>query len=347
MGQDSVLQALEELINAALAKEVDPELDTSAVIGAKWKELFTNFKDRYQQRILENFHSLQMKLLCEQREGTALFERRNVEKWQIAFDHLEMMWHLAQELGQLQALETEKVNEQENCLATALGQLFPKGLLVTNEVICLLRGAFPDGALSRWRSLHEIATTILYLNKCGEPAAQAYLLSFHFSARQAARQINEYSERSGIEEFSEEEMHQFDQRCDLAQKILGRKISNDKSGVWPAITGKHNSFAEIEKYVGLDHWRPRYKVASVHNHASLQPNRKLLGMSEAKENVTLIGQSNSGFGDPFQMTAISLAQATSGYLLSTANPDRLVYSDVMLKLADEMPEIALKVENSP
>ena len=102
----------------------------------------------------------------------------------------------------------------------------------------------------------------------------------------------------------------------------------------------------MERHVEMDHWRPRYKWASRHTHADFSPNEKMLGTSEAKSPVVLVGASNSGFADPLMMTAISLAQITSTYLLVTPNFDRVVHSQVILKLFDEMNDIAIKTRDN-
>ncbi len=227
----------------------------------------------------------------------------------------------------------------------ALSNIFPKALLVTNEIICLLKGGFPDGALARWRSLHELTVTAMYILQEGREPAIAYMLSFHFAARRAALQMNEHAERARLEKFSKSDLEGLDTRRNEAEKVLGRKIEKDKDGEWPAINLKHRDFAAIEKRVDMDHWRPRYKWASQHTHADLKPVGNLLGMSESKEAVNLVGASNSGFADPFMMTAISLAQITSTYLSVTPNLDRVVHSSVLLKFSDEMSEIAMKSQN--
>lgn len=185
----------------------------------------------------------------------------------------------------------------------------------------------------------------MYILQEGREPAIAYMLSFHFAARRAALQMNEHAERARLERFSKDDLEGFDTRRNEAEKALGRKIEKDKDGEWPAINLKHRDFAAIEKYVGMDHWRPRYKWASQHTHADLKPVGNLLGMSESKEAVNLVGASNSGFSDPFMMTAISLAQITVTYLSVTPNLDRVVHSNVLQRFSDEMSEIAMKIQN--
>lgn len=273
------------------------------------------------------------------------FEERTFERWKPALDHLEMMWHISQELGEAHSREFDADQAAEtHAIMSALAAIFPKALIVTREIICLLKGGYPDGALARWRSLHELTVSAMYISKEGQEAALNYLLSFHFSARIAARQVNEVADRAQIARFSEQELRAFDKRCTEAAKQLNRNFKKDKDGEWPSINLKHRNYADMEKYVEMDHWRPRYKWASKHTHADFSPNENLLGTSEAKSSVVLVGASNSGLADPLMMTAISLAQITSAYLLVTPNLDRVVHSQVILKLSDEMNEIAIKTK---
>lgn len=295
---------------------------------------------------IRSYRETAIKVLPDMRKAAQEFEKRSFERWKPAFDHLEMMWAIAQELGEANAKEFDHdADESTQVVMAAVSNIFPKALLVANEIICLLKGGFPDGALARWRSLHELTVTAMYILKEGREPAVAYMLSFHFAARRAALQMNEYAERARLEKFSKSDLEGFDARRNEAEKMLRRKIEKDKDGEWPAINLKHRDFAAIEKHVGMDHWRPRYKWASQHTHADLKPVGSLLGMSESKEAVNLVGASNSGFADPFMMTAISLAQITSTYLSVTPNIDRVVHSSVLLKFSDEMSEIAMNIKH--
>jgi len=42
-------------------------------------------------------------------------------------------------------------------LRSILIRLLTRGCQVTDEIICLLENGFADGAMARWRTLHEIA----------------------------------------------------------------------------------------------------------------------------------------------------------------------------------------------
>ena len=339
------LSILEDMLLEAARETLGKEDVEQEALSEKFKEMFELAKEDCEESSLAGYRAKAPSILASAREETKNFDRRNFERWKPSFDHLEMMWSVAQELGEMhgQAIKADG-GEDSNAVMAALANLFPRALLVTQEVICLLKGGFPDGALARWRSLHEISVTAMYIAKYGEEVAIPYLLSVHFAARRAAHQMNEHAEMAKIEKFTEVEMKDFDARCAGAESILQRKIAKDRLGEWPAITQTHRTFAALEKAVNMDHWRPRYKWASTHTHAHHRPIDKLLGMAESDKDVHLIGQSNSGFVDPFQMTAISLAQITTTYLLHTPNADRIVYSNVLLKLANELSSIAIENE---
>ncbi|MFV1598633.1 MULTISPECIES: DUF5677 domain-containing protein [unclassified Phaeobacter] len=345
MDEDDKLRILERSLMEAVASNWNFEDLEPKVFSEKFMELFERVREDCEASSLEGYKDKAPELLADIREATAGFESRSFARWKPSFDHLEMMWSIAQELGEMhgKAIQADD-GEDKNPVMGALGHIFPRALLVTQEVICLLKGGFPDGALARWRSLHELTVTAMYIAKHGNDAATSYLLSFNFAARRAALQMNEHSERAQIGSFSDDELKEFDARCAGAEEILGRKIKKDKHGEWPAITQTHTNFAALEKDVEMDHWRPRYKWASTHTHAHHRPIDKLLGMVEAEKEVHLVGASNSGFVDPFQMTAISLAQITMTYLFHAVNVDRIVHANIMHTLADQMSTIAIENE---
>lgn len=273
------------------------------------------------------------------------FEERNFIRWKSAFDHLEMILQIACELGEAHGKDVQERNSADNNVTmAALAHIFPKSLLIVQEIVCLLKGGFPDGALARWRSLHESSVTAMYIAKNGEKAALEYLLSLHFSARRAANQMNEHAERIGLSKFTVKELEEFDARCSEAERILGRAIKTDKDGEWPRITLHHKNFASIEKSVDMEHWRPWYKWASSYIHANHRPVKDYLGLKDSSVQINLVGPSNSGFVDPFQLTALTLAQLLETYLHHAINLDRIVHIDVFHDLANRMGDIAVETE---
>lgn len=272
------------------------------------------------------------------------FSNRNRSRWKPAFKRLELIWQVCSELGQAHEKDYHSNHlGQSDKQMIALGIIFSKGLLVAREIICLMKGGYPDGAMGRWRVLHELAVSAAYIEKTGEGAAEEYIASAAFAARRAARQFNEYAERMGDTPYTSEEMEYFDEDCKEAEKLLGRAISDDKFGEWPKITRK-NDMSQLELAVGMQHWRPWYKKASAHNHASYEPIGSLLGLVESEVKLKLIGPSNAGMVAPFQGTAIKLTQIVTSFLNVVRNADRLAHIQSLNMLASEMLDIAIRAE---
>jgi len=340
MVEENMLRVLENSIAASLDFEGMCDEDAAKMVS----DLFEKVKTDCKNSSIKSYRESAAENLATIREEIKKFEERNLVRWKPAFDHIEMIWHIAQELGESHGRDVQQRNgEDNNRTMAALANIFPKSLLVVQEIICLLKGGYPDGALARWRSLHELSVAAKYIAKHGETAATEYLCSFHFAARKTAKQVNNYSDHAGLKRFTDDELSEFDTRCTEAERILGRKIKNDSNGEWPKIVGK-NTFFDVEKDIGMDHWRPWYKWASNYIHSNHRPADKLLGLAESEAPVNLVGASNSGFVDPFQLTALTLAQLVDTYLTHSINLDRIVHIEVFHELANEMAKIAIEVE---
>lgn len=94
--------------------------------------------------------------------------------------------------------------------------------------------------------------------------------------------------------------------------------------------------------------RPYYTWASQNIHAGSKGMRNRLGLCETKEDVLLVGQSNSGMTDPAHATAISLCQVTSTLLVLKPTLDHIILMKIMVDYENEVGETFLKVgrENS-
>lgn len=299
--------------------------------------------------LLDNLKIRAPQMLQEHRKLQTIFEDRNFARWMAAFDLFEMMIVMAGELGEECDSEgREKAQQDKNYKFEALSHLMPRALLVAREILCLLKCGLPDGALSRWRSLHEIAVTAIFLANQDTRTSFRYLASFHFHAYNAAIQYNHYAERAKLRPFTDLELAEMKNTCNHLSIELGGSPKGDYG--WAAealgITNKKVTFFDIEEFVKMDHWRLRYKWASQHTHSTHRPAGSLLGMSEAKETGMLIGSSNSGFVDPFSMSAISLLQVTVTILGLSPNFDRLVHIKILSLLADEISETAEALETS-
>ena len=75
-----------------------------------------------------------------------------------------------------------KARDSDSALIEALLHLHARGCQVASEVEVLLEAGFADGALSRWRTLHEVTTVACFLHKHGNDAGKRPICTV-FTAR--------------------------------------------------------------------------------------------------------------------------------------------------------------------
>ena len=292
--------------------------------------------------IVQRYQSTAPQVLKRTRSNEAAFQERNFARWRKAFDILEIMVSVATDLGELNE-KSLLVNNTSTVARRALSDLYPRAILITREILALLKAGYPDGALARWRSLHEIAVTMMFIAKHGDQVGLPFILSFPFKALKRARNFNQHAERSRLKPFTSFELQKMQDDCDNAERRLGRKLDGDFGWAAPPLVGAP-TFAAVEKDVEMDHWRPRFAWACQHNHAGHHPADKFLGLAETKDSVHLVGMSNSGFVDPLDMTAHSLTAATVSLFKDNANFDRLVHMKTMCLLRDQVGPTAVTIE---
>ncbi|WP_234730330.1 DUF5677 domain-containing protein [Acidocella facilis] len=274
------------------------------------------------------------------------FRQRNLERWKPAFDLLEAQWAVAQEAN-ADFFRDERTDALQNddVLFEALISLHARALLVAKESICLLQGGFPDGAMSRWRTLHEFNIVAHFLLLKDESTARLYLASAHFQALKHAKQARKYAHRDQSIAISDDVVSALEERCAELKLTLGFDLSEDYAWAHAALNRRRVTLFELEQATDRDFWRPRYRWASQHIHGSHQGSRGLLGMSETEKHVKmLVGPSNGGLVDPIQMIAHSIADVSEALLFSKPDIVRKVAASVLWLFAEDIGPIAMKCE---
>jgi hypothetical protein len=284
-------------------------------------------------------------MLRYQRKELDGFRARHGRRWRKGLDLFELLIAVCSEAGSDFNNEFRpKAVEEHNYIFEAVVSLHARALLAASEVYWLLRGGFPDGALSRWRSLHELAVVALFLSKNDRETAERYLASFHIQAYHALLQYQRHQRQAKLEPFPRSQVRAIKVNRDRVIEKYGESIDTEYGWASLALNKRKPTFRDLEVNISLDHWRPRYKWASQYTHANFKPRHTLLGMSGAHSDVLLVGPSNAGLTDPAHMTAISLVQVTTALLMLEPNFDRIVTVLIMNCLLDEIGETFLATE---
>lgn len=270
------------------------------------------------------------------------FVDRNYTRWKEALDTLEILIEVCSEAGEanVQRLGANELIHDHRF--GALMRLHAKGCLVAREIFCLLLNGFPDGAHGRWRALHEIAVTAMFLGKCDEETVEKYFQHVHVENYKGAIMHKKYESRLQEKGHNDEELATLKGWHDAVVEKYGVDFKNSYGWAESFLNKRRVNFLDIEEFVGLDHWRPYYKWASQNVHATAKTLSSSLGMIEAKEEGLLVGPSNSGLIDPADSMAISLLQITTVLLSVSPNLDDLVSIKIIQKLTDEVGDAFLR-----
>lgn len=314
-------------------------------INAVVEEMYPEWLAGISEEIHTHLRASANEILGEVGRQTKAFERRNKRRWKRPLDQLKIMVHITEESADSLVDEWNKKHLDDPYTFCALNHLCAKSLLLSREIVCLIEGGFADGALGRWRTLHETAATASFIAQHDELTAEKFIASFAFKSKKAMSQTNEYAERARLTSFSDEELQAAKEECDELEARLGEGLGDDWGWARTAlgVKSKPNLF-DIERETALDHWRPRYRWSSQNVHSGYRPPFSSLGMAESQVAAHLTGPSNSGMVDPIHMTSISLLIAGSSFLGRWPNTDRLVASSILKRISGDIGPIALWVE---
>lgn len=285
-------------------------------------------------------------MLKERRAQQRGFVSRNMRRWRRGFDKLERLIVMSEELGEAMshALGPEAVANNDPIFEAVIS-LHARAVLISREILCLMTNGFPDGALARWRTLHEVAIISEFISQNGPTIAGRYLAHRHWLAHERARSYEKHRVRANLGPIEPDVLQALQNRAEAVLRQYGSTMKSDYGWAAPAINSQRPKLTDLEVAVGLDHWRPRYRWATTQTHGSYLEPLEGLGTAEAKEAIRLVGRSNSGMTDPGHMAAITLNLATLPVLMLGPNLDRLTLFRLMMSLSDEIGEAFWSVQN--
>jgi hypothetical protein len=290
-------------------------------------------------QVLKKDWSREAKRLRREREA---FRKRLYERWGDGLYLLRMLITFASEVGSEINASGRKAADAP-LTASVLTRLHARGCQIAEEVVCLLEGGFADGAMARWRTLHEISAVSALIHQHGEELAERYIEHDAIECARAARQYQKYHKRLAAEAIATDEIQEIEERAKALKDKYGKEFGG--SNGWAA---KHLRIAEpkIDQLIaaaGSDHMLPYYKIASHNVHANPRGIFFKLGLTGETE-ILLAGPSNAGLTDPGRNTAISLMQITSALALLNPTLDDLIAMKIIQQLVDEVGDTLVKAQ---
>lgn len=273
-----------------------------------------------------------------------LSERRNslkqdiggvLRSWQEPLELLEVIIAISEAEGAKfnDEMRPKAFVEQDHKFE-ALTNLHCRGLLMAAEIECLLRSGFPDGAMTRWRSLHEVAVTAGVLFQGDVSLARDYRQNMKYREHCDRIAYQKFAETHGADGYTDDEIAQIRGVKDEIEKTpLGGKV-RQQYGWACRITGKSRPRLEdLEQLTGDTHMAAYYVLASEHTHGHREATH-LLPTRNADMDIFPIGPTNRGLEIPLQLVTRSFANLTEAVLLSQPTPRRVLVCELVWHLGD-------------
>jgi hypothetical protein len=277
-------------------------------------------------------HALQVSDISE-------FRERMQERWGVPLGQLKMLLTISREWCQGAHSQEKIANPADKPhLKNLLIRLLVRGCQVTDEIICLLENGFADGAMARWRTLHEIAVVAVVLSNHGEDIAARYVAHQAVESMRSMRKYICCCEELGYTPLSDREVAKITAAYDAVVIKYGKPFTKDYGWAAFHLNSPNPSFADLEKLAGKAEMRAHYQMANDNVHAGIKSMFVRLGLLEDYSGL-LAGRSNAGLIEPGQNTAHTLTQLTVLVCLSKGRLDDLVFAEVMRTIRDRIPRL--------
>jgi Family of unknown function (DUF5677) len=310
---------LDEEINRVLSEI--PSIAQSAMTSAG-KSLFSSLVRKWKVEHASQNHEL------------GLFRTHLEERWGKGLNYLRMLLTCCREMG-LEASQRYRRSKAKSFhhRRWVLERLHVRACQVSDEIICLIENGFADGAMARWRTLHEISVVASLIADGDEDLAERYILH---DAVEVKRQADEYEQSQvplGAKKIAKRERRSIDSDYAAVLGRFGASFAHPYGWASKHLNHKKPTFKELHTASGKSGSSSYYKLASFNIHASARSlffNLSSIG----DEPILISGRSNAGLRDPGELTAYALTLVTALFVDSGSNTDRLVMMNCLLEIRD-------------
>lgn len=274
-----------------------------------------------------------------------VFMRRLELTWAKPLRLFDIHVALCQEIGSVRNdwLRKQRRRAKDIAVVDVVTRLHGRAVQVAGEVQALLRNGFADGAMSRWRTMHELTVTAMLIAERGPSVAERYVAHVGADSIKAARQYQRFAAVLQHRPVSARDQKRLDALALELERKYGKPFLNDYGWAADTLQNPNPTFASIEAAVDLDRLRPYFKLASNTVHAGAKGTFFRLGILGEQDSI-LAGASNVGLQEAGRLAAFSLAQITTVLLLVHPNADSIIWSRVLGDLSSKVELQFVKVQ---
>lgn len=307
-------------------------------------ELYKKYIESEAKNLFYSQDKRKKKELLKLRKQDKKFNKFLYKCWKKPIDYLETLIEIAEEKA-ISFSETfyEQAIEDNNFLFFALQSIHARSLLISRECLTLLKNGYPDGALSRWRTLYELSVIGEFLyTKQNQDLCERYI---------CYQYVQEYEDekafrKEGNKNYTDEAFDTLKSNYDNLLKEFGKDFVKTYSYGWASnfLSKPKVSFKDLVQNTSKQKLYYYYKLSSTYIHGNHKANDQSLGIIPNLEKVHLTGSSNYGLSIPMQNVAISLTQISTHFFLTYSNLDVTITIFTMHHLLNELIPEACKTQ---
>ncbi|WP_124519357.1 DUF5677 domain-containing protein [Burkholderia stagnalis] len=286
--------------------------------------------DKFSDQLAQDLDNKQREFVGDIHSELAGFHQRLFETWHAPLTRLDSLIAMCMEIGsEINAEYRSSGKYSPSSRRNITIRLHTRAVQIANEVSCLLKGGYADGAMARWRSLHETTVILAFLSRHDDILSSRFVDFQAIIRVKAATEYNEHHAELGFEPFDRATLAQYQTERDAMLAKYGQQFASENGWATDVLKQKRVTFKDIERLVDLSHLRPQYGFASKNIHSGVDSIGYKLALSMSSQETLLAGPSNEGLIEPTQCTSYSLIIATSELIDTAPHDERSIMEGVL------------------
>jgi hypothetical protein len=257
--------------------EIDRVIDT--FLDVQLPVLVEGFAEQISKQILRDLRKRWPKEQKAQQVDLAGFRERMEETWGKPLGQLRMLLTIAREwCGEAHEAADDSEKDGKSRVRKLMVRFLVRSCQVTDEIICLLENGFADGAMARWRTLHEIGVVAAVIAKFGDDMAERYVAHQAVEARRAMRKYMDCYLDLGYRPVSARDAKKIEKRYQAAMKRYGDPFKSDYGWAAHHLKNPRPNFVDLEAAAGHATMRAHYQMGNDNVHAGVKSMYARLGL---------------------------------------------------------------------
>ncbi|MEI2273074.1 DUF5677 domain-containing protein [Sphingobacterium sp. ML3W] len=215
---------------------------------------------------------------------------------------------------------------------------------VANEILVLIKNGYADGAHARWRTLHELSVTFLYLYDSDYDVIHMYNDYEIIEKYKKSKEYKACEDILDLEKLEDEEWMELSIQRDEVIVKYGKDFCESYGWTMKDLPKGRRNFRELEKYVGVENLRIIYSWANESVHAGVSGIKDKLSLREEEFYHFLTGPNDCGLLDPAQYTSYSLCQMSEVLLSMEDSLLHTIFDELLIYFQKEIVNTFSKVE---